>query len=87
MENCPHCIEFKPVWKRFTDEFKKSKLASRLCITDISAENDALIDKYKITTFPSLLLFNNNSASQTPIQFDGEKTRDGLMTFITQNVA
>lgn len=88
METCGHCIEFKPVWKKFTTEINKSEFASKLCVTDISAENDGLIEKYNITSFPTVYLINNNSSdSEMPIVFEGERTVTGLMTFVSQNIA
>lgn len=87
METCPHCIDFKPIWQKFVDTIRNSRFSRQLCISDVSAENDNLIEKYSITTFPTILLVNNNSDdSGMPIQFEGQRTTEGLMTFVSQNV-
>ena len=88
MSTCSHCIEFKPEWQKVRENIARTpQYASKICLDDVSAENDDMISKYKIDSFPTLYLVSNNSDdSGMPIRYEGSRTYDGLMTFISQNV-
>lgn len=86
METCPHCVDFKPIWGKFQKQLGNSSMSSKVCMSDISAENDSILGKYNVTSFPTVLLVQNN-ANTKPKVFEGERTVEGLMKFISQNVA
>lgn len=87
MENCPHCVDFKPVWAKFVERVKTNGVASKLCTTEISAENDDLLTKYDVRSFPTVLLASTNSDdTEMPLRYDGERTETGLLTFISRNI-
>lgn len=85
METCPHCVEFKPVWQKFLDDAKTQTFAEKLCICDISAENDSLLEKYNVSSFPTVVLVKNGDKSVTV--FEGQRTLEGLVKFVNQNVS
>jgi hypothetical protein len=89
METCPNCIEFKPIWNKCKKQLRNSRFGKSLCMTDISAENSNLISKYNITQFPTILLINNNSDDSgmpLAIHYEGPRTQEGLMVFVSQNI-
>jgi thiol-disulfide isomerase/thioredoxin len=85
MDTCPHCIDFKPVWADFLDKVKTGKFSDKLCVADVSAENDSLLEKYGVKAFPTVLLVNNSGGGVTT--FEGQRTPEGLLNFVSQNVS
>jgi thiol-disulfide isomerase/thioredoxin len=87
MNTCPHCIEMRPVWSQFKKELPASPYATVLCVADISAENDRLLEKYSVQSFPTVLLVKNNKNDAfSPVQFEGKRTVEGLMEFLARNI-
>lgn len=87
MKTCPHCVDFRPVWDEFVNHAKSDNaLSGKLCISDVSAENENLIRKYSVSAFPTVLLISNDGATK-PKVFDGERSFDGLSKFVTQNIS
>ena len=75
MNGCPHCDSFSPIW----DEFKKT---SKLTTHKIeSADAGAMIDKYKISGFPTIILLDetNNKLKE----LEGPRTVAGLNAMIS----
>lgn len=85
MDSCPHCIDFKPVWEQVSKTVKSGKYADKLCLADVSAENDAILEKYNVSSFPTVLLVSNSGKSV--VNFTGQRTPEGLLTFVSQNVS
>lgn len=87
METCPHCIDMKPVWAQLKKQLPSSPYAKTLCVAEISAENDRMLDKYSVQSFPTILLVKNNKNDQfSPVQFEGERTSQGLIEFLSRNI-
>ena len=84
METCPHCVDFKPIWGKWKNQVE-NKLSKQLCITEVSAENDKLLEKYDVHSFPTVILVRNSSKSN-PIVFHGERSVKGLNSFISENI-
>lgn len=87
METCPHCIEFKPVWQEFLVEMNKAEnkaITDKMCITDISSNNNDLLEKHGVSSFPTVLLAGGK---REPKQFDEARTVENLVKFVKQNVA
>jgi thiol-disulfide isomerase/thioredoxin len=84
METCPHCVDFKPVWAKFMEESKNEPYAKKLCIADISAENDDLLTKYGVKSFPTVLLVRSD---KTVISFEEKRTVDDLKAFVSENIS
>lgn len=85
MDTCPHCVDFKPVWKEFTGKLNNSSIGKRVCATDVSADNDALLQKYGVRAFPTVILASSNGKKVVP--FEGKRNVDALMQFVSQNAA
>jgi thiol-disulfide isomerase/thioredoxin len=84
METCPHCVDFKPVWQKFIEESKNEPYAKKLCIADISAENDNILTKYGVKSFPTVLLIRSD---KTVISFEDNRTVEDLKSFVSHNVS
>jgi hypothetical protein len=57
---CGHCKTLKPVWNEAAKKANTDK--KRMVMIDVggkSAEQQALIDKYEIDGFPTILIFQN----------------------------
>jgi thioredoxin-related protein len=85
MDTCPHCVDFKPVWQKFRNAFEGTDKATKVCIGEASAKNEAMLEKYRVNSFPTVLLIPSNS--ETPIPFDSERSVEELQAFIDKNVA
>ena len=85
MDTCPHCVDFKPIWQKFRNGFEGSDKAAKVCLGEASAENEAVLEKYGVNSFPTVLLIPSNGTS--PIPFNSERTVAELQTFIDKNVA
>lgn len=84
METCPHCVDFKPIWKDFVEESKNESYAKKVCIADVSAENDSLLTKYSVSAFPTVLLIKSDG---TVISFDEKRTLEDLKRFVSRNIS
>ena len=82
METCPHCIDFQPTWEDLT---KDGDLQSKVCMAKISSDNDAMLQKYSVDAFPTLVLVNN--AKSTHVTFNGKRTLDNVKQFVAQHTA
>lgn len=80
-DGCPHCINFKPEWKKAADLLKKRY---GIQIIEVSGNNNGDIDlmgKYGVTGVPSIVLqtrngaytFNGNRDSNTVVKFVDDK--------------
>jgi thioredoxin-like negative regulator of GroEL len=78
MDGCGHCRDFRPTWQDFTDHASDEK--KKVCFAEMSSENDAVMNAYNITGFPTVLLVNN--AKNTTKTFNGPRTVDGLRAFV-----
>jgi len=75
MNGCPHCDSFSPIW----DEFKQT---SKLTTHKIeSADAGTMIDKYKISGFPSIILLDENNNKLK--ELEGPRTVAGLNAMIS----
>lgn len=84
MERCGHCKEFRPTWQQFTELVKSGKAATKkVCLAEMSSEQDAIVRAYNITGFPTVLLVNNTRG--TSKTFNGPRTVEGLNTFVLDN--
>jgi thiol-disulfide isomerase/thioredoxin len=76
MDGCPHCDSFSPIW----DEFKQDSPIATHKIE--SKDAGAMMEKYKISGFPTILLLDENNNKLK--ELDGERTIDGLTAMISQ---
>jgi thiol-disulfide isomerase/thioredoxin len=80
-EQCIHCINFKSDWdklqKELPNEFKNLKIK-----TYDSFKHQNKFMKYKIDSYPTLLLINNDKV----IEFNEHRTFDNIKKFISKNI-
>ena len=75
METCSHCKRFNPEWGKFSREYN-----GELTLKKIEAnEAGDLLQKYKITGFPTILLIDEYDNTKA---FTGNRNVEGLENFI-----
>ena len=81
---CPHCTKAKPEWKAFKKNYDGKEVNGYLvnCIdancTEESSENTALIQTYKIDSYPTIKMIKGGDI----IDFDAKISSDSLGKFI-----
>ena len=76
---CGHCKTLKPTWKEAAEKANKNN--KRMVMIDVggkSPEQAALIDKYQIDGFPTILLFQNGTAEP----YSGKRDVDSFLNAI-----
>lgn len=76
LSTCPHCIEFNPIWDKFSKE-NKNTIKYVIDKTDV---NDKL-EKYNINGFPTIIVTKNGEK----IDELEERTYDGLKELYKKN--
>ena len=72
-EWCGHCKTLKPKWDEAAKEVNTEKTRMvKINVGDKTDEQDALIAKYNIDGFPTILVFQNG----TPTPYVGEQTKE-----------
>ena len=76
---CGICRMIEPLLQSFQNEW-----AGQLCLVDVNAdENLRLANQYRLTTLPTLMMFEHGSISQRLDSFRGkEDLRQALDTFM-----
>ena len=81
---CPHCKTAKPVWNEMKTEYEgtiingyKVSFIEYNC-TKESAENQTLMDKYKIEGFPTIKMLKDGQV----IEYDASPKQDLIEEFI-----
>ena len=76
LSTCPHCVEFNPIWDKFSKE-NKNTVKYVIDKTDV---NDKL-EKYNIDGFPTIIVTKNGEK----IDELEERTYEGLKELIKKN--
>lgn len=76
---CGYCKRFKDDWKRLVDIGKKSKNFSTVELDVDDDRNNAFIEKFEISSFPTLMVFKDNGAFTT---YRGEREIPLILNFI-----
>jgi len=88
---CPHCIKAKPEWQNLkkdyhVDESGHKKInGNSIYFREIDCtgkENEGIMDKYEIDSFPTVVLEKNNKL----YYFDAKPTYDNLEDFLQNNL-
>ena len=81
---CPHCKTAKPVWNDIKTEYEgtvingyKVSFVEYNC-TKETQETQALMDKYKIEGFPSIILIKDNQV----IDYDAKPSKATMVQFL-----
>jgi len=81
---CPHCTKAKPEWIKFKQNYDGKEVNGYLvsCIdtncTEESSKNSALIQKYKIDSYPTIKMIKGGDV----IDFDAKISSDSLVKFV-----
>ena len=84
---CPHCKNSMPIYDEFIKDYNKKningytlKVTKFNCTNDEDPEVKAVIDKYDIEGFPTIILNSNNQQ----IAFNAEATKESLEQFVNE---
>lgn len=89
VEWCPHCIKALPEWKEFKDEYDgktvqgfKISCVDMDCTDDSSPEIKALMDKYDISSFPTVKGVLENDGKSKVLSFEAKVNKKNLEKFV-----
>ncbi len=69
-EWCGHCIKLKPTWKELEEKFK-----TKFNFITYDADKDsAVLEKYKVEAFPTIILQDGNHKKE----YDGSRDKNSL---------
>jgi len=83
---CPHCVNAKPEWDKFEDEYNGKKIGKLKinCIKkDCSESSQAKLNKseYGVESYPTIKVYIDNDM-KNPIEYDAKISYDRLKMFI-----
>jgi len=81
MEGCPHCVKLMPHWSAASKENKTG--ISMRAVERKEKDGPELCKKHNVTGFPTILLVGSDGNKIK--DYSGERTKTGLMNFMTQN--
>ena len=77
MNGCGYCKEFTAEWEKFVQGYNGNLKLQKI---ERGEAGETLLQKYKITGFPTVLLLDENGTHK---QYDGERTQAGLEQFVS----
>jgi thiol-disulfide isomerase/thioredoxin len=77
--NCGHCKTLKPEWDKAEAEMVDKMVA--VDVTDTSEAVKMITEKYKINSYPTMVVLDNGNVLAT---YDGERTEDALVSYAQQ---
>jgi protein disulfide-isomerase-like protein len=76
---CGHCKELKPTWDEAAEIANaKEKRMLKVNVGGKTAEEEALLKKYKIDGFPTVMIFQSGEGKP----YDGERTKEALLKLL-----
>jgi hypothetical protein len=82
MDQCPHCVQFRPEWDK---SVKRLSAMNGVCATEVSAKEPQKCKEYDVDGFPTIVLEDVRGGKKTV--YDGPRTSDALVAFISQKAA
>ena len=84
MENCKFCNDMKPEWNKL---MKKGSHNGCKFVEYKAKDNNKLVTKHKIYSFPTLKLCPNGiNDVDSCLEFEGKRTADAMIGFIDENL-
>ena len=80
---CGHSKSFLPEWEKFEEYAKKNLPYIRVSRVRCEDGNEATCMQKGVEGYPTVIMYLNSGEEKT---FDGNRTFDGLVSFIQQNV-
>ena len=69
MDGCPYCNDFDDTWNKLIDKYNKLLLLKKID----KDENPQLVQKYGVTSFPTLKLLKINCRKPIDFEYDRNK--------------
>jgi len=79
---CGHCKQLAPLWERLGEQVNLAEVKTRKIAKVDCTKNRAVIDKYSIRSYPTLILFKKNGEE---IHYIGNKDVDSLYEFLLEH--
>jgi len=80
--DCGFCKDLKPIWDDAQQQLPDS-ITSVDCSNADSADVKAVVKKYKITSYPRMIFFNNGIVQE---DYEGPRTTDDIVKYVTSKV-
>ena len=85
MDQCPHCIRFRPEWDKCIKTINGGKFDGKVCLREYSADVRDMCTKYNVDGFPTVIWEDVQSGSR--VAYDGPRTVDGIIGFISEHTS
>lgn len=83
MHGCGWCKKFDPVWQAFVNRYGGALKKAGLTVKKMTSDDDEA-KRLSIRGYPSVMFVPSVGGGQVP--FDGERTVEGLASFVAANV-
>jgi hypothetical protein len=86
MDRCPHCKKFQPEWEKCKSYVSKTKFyETKVRLHEFSASEHSKSKEYKVDGYPTVILEHTKSGKR--VVYEGARTKDGIVDFLTQNIS
>lgn len=83
---CPHCTSFKPTWNEVSSVINTDNEIKMLSVNvgDRSNDSEELITEFKVNSFPTIVLLNNDNS--TVEIYEGNRDKTSIESFAKNNL-
>ena len=81
---CGHCKKLLPEYEKAANKLKENNPKLVLAKMD-ATENE--IESVEITGFPTIKFYPGNKKDKKPMDYNGERTMDGIIKYLQTNCA
>lgn len=79
MEQCPHCVRFRPEWNKCVQQVSSMP---KVCAVEVAATDAKKVKDYDVDGFPTIILEDVRNGNR--MTYDGARTADAVVAFISQ---